>query len=279
MDEVIPIGRAKNDAESPGRAEEGVGAEIALARAPQEPVKLVDRHHGGRRIVDCRGECLDRDVDQDAEREQRILLQRALGAKDDAAAQRLFIDRLRTTMEQEERLIGSNEISDLRRKLDYPVRLLRLGDELWHIHREDDAGRAVVQDRALHRTGILRPSRGSGRAREFLGINTLDHGMSIVSDALHEADRTQQARGVINEKQKGCQTGETEQTAEKSGKLRDARLEVIQCPDAKKKSKDKQADGVADDVVPQQRSRDDARRVLPAGDLDCHQQRTEREDK
>jgi hypothetical protein len=44
-------------------------------------------------------------------------------------------------MEQEERLISADEVQNLRRKFDHPVRLLRLGDELWHIYREDDAGR------------------------------------------------------------------------------------------------------------------------------------------
>ena len=40
---------------------------------------------------------------------------------------------------------------------------------------------------------------------------------------------------------------------------------------------DEQADAVADDVVAQERRRDDPRRQLPAGDLDRHQQRAERE--
>ncbi len=59
-------------------------------------------------------------------------------------------------MKQEKRLVGADEIADLRRKLDYPVRLLRLGDELRYIHREDDPGRAAMQDRALYWPGILR---------------------------------------------------------------------------------------------------------------------------
>ena len=124
MDEVIPIRRAKNDAERPGGAEDGVGAEIAPARAAQQAVKLVDGEHGGGRVVDRRGERLDRDIDEDANAEQRVLLHRALGAEDDAVAQHLVIDRRGAAVEQEERLIGADEIADLRRELDHAVRLL-----------------------------------------------------------------------------------------------------------------------------------------------------------
>ena len=90
-------------------------------------------------------------------------------------AQHIVVDRRGAAVEQEERLIGADEIAHLRRELDHPVRLLRLGDELRHIHGEDDAGRAAVQDRPLDRTGVLRRRRGAGRARELLGIDTFDH--------------------------------------------------------------------------------------------------------
>ena len=57
-------------------------------------------------------------------------------------AQRAIVDCCSTAVEQEERLIGADEIAHLRCELDHPVRLLRLGNEPRYIHRENDPGRA-----------------------------------------------------------------------------------------------------------------------------------------
>ena len=48
----------------------------------------------------------------------------------------------------------------------------------------------------------------------------------------------------------------------------DRLVHVVQRPQAEEESEDKKADGVPDGVVPQERRRDDERRILPAGDLD-----------
>ena len=70
VDEIIPVRRAKNDAQLAAGAEDRGSAKITPARAAQNTLKLIDREHRRRRIVDRRGERLDRDIDEDAAAEQ-----------------------------------------------------------------------------------------------------------------------------------------------------------------------------------------------------------------
>ena len=48
---------------------------------------MVEHLHRGRRVVDCRGQRLDGDVDEDPQREGRVLLDRALAAEGEQLAQ------------------------------------------------------------------------------------------------------------------------------------------------------------------------------------------------
>ena len=83
MNKILPVGSPKDHAEVPGTIEDLIGPEIPPSRASQKPMKLIDRQHSGRWIVNCLRQCLDRDVDQNAKRKERVLLHRALCAEDD----------------------------------------------------------------------------------------------------------------------------------------------------------------------------------------------------
>jgi hypothetical protein len=67
-----------------------------LQRAPahdlEQPMHLVDREHGGGGIVDRGRQGLERDVDEDAEREHRVLLERPLAAERDRRLQHAIVE-------------------------------------------------------------------------------------------------------------------------------------------------------------------------------------------
>ena len=84
---VFPVRREVDEAQLAGLVEHLLVVQVTQAHQPQQPVQLVDRHYRRRRVVDRRRQGLDRDVDQDAQGEGRILLHGALAAERDRGAQ------------------------------------------------------------------------------------------------------------------------------------------------------------------------------------------------
>src|SRR6516164_873637 len=66
MNKILPVRSPKDYAEVPGSIEDLIGPEIPPTRASQKPVKLIDRKHSGRWIVNGLRQCLDPDVDKNA---------------------------------------------------------------------------------------------------------------------------------------------------------------------------------------------------------------------
>ena len=64
-------------------------------------MKLIDRKHGRRWVIDCGGQRLERYVDEDAKCKRRILVNGTLAAERDKRAQRAIIDRDGTALENE----------------------------------------------------------------------------------------------------------------------------------------------------------------------------------
>ena len=72
MNKILPVGSPEDHPEVPSSIENLIGPEIPRSGASQKPVKLIDRKHGGRWIIDCLRECLDCDIDENAKRKERI---------------------------------------------------------------------------------------------------------------------------------------------------------------------------------------------------------------
>jgi len=84
-------------------------------------MKLVNSDHGGRRIVDCRRQRLERDVDDNSVRKSWILLHRPLKPEGNRRAQIPFIKRSRPAVQFEKRFVSCNKVANLRYKLDHAV--------------------------------------------------------------------------------------------------------------------------------------------------------------
>ncbi len=106
------------------------------------------------------------------------------------------------------------------------------------------------------------------------GLDDLD---ALVADPRDDADRAQEPRGIVDQEQEVGDAGDAEHGDDQRDELVHRLLQPVQRPDREDQREDEQADAVAHDVVAQQRRRDDPRRELPAGDLDRHEQRAERE--
>ena len=104
----------------------------------EQPVHLVDREHRRRRIVDRRRKRLEPDIDQDPEREHGILFERPLGSEGHRRAQSFVGNRRRATVQDEQRLVGRDEVADLRHELDHTVVLPRQCNERRQIDRQHD---------------------------------------------------------------------------------------------------------------------------------------------
>ena len=74
MDKIFPIWRSEYQTELSRPINYFVGTQITLADRAQHAVKLIDRQHGGGRIIDRGRQCPDGDVDHDTKRKGRILI-------------------------------------------------------------------------------------------------------------------------------------------------------------------------------------------------------------
>ena len=52
MNKILSVRGSKDHARSPGSIKDLIGPEITRSRAVQEPVKLIEREHSGRWIID-----------------------------------------------------------------------------------------------------------------------------------------------------------------------------------------------------------------------------------
>jgi hypothetical protein len=117
----------------------------------------------------------------------------------------------------------------------------------------------------------------SGVSADGLGIDGLDHRYALVADAGDDRDGPQQSRRVIDQEQEVGDAGDPEDPGQQRDELVDRSLLPVERAHREHEREHEQPDAVADDVVAQQRRRDDPGRQLTARDLDRHQQRAERE--
>jgi hypothetical protein len=111
-----------------------------------------------------------------------------------------------------------------------------------------------------------------------LRINTLYHREPGLPDTLYQTDRTQQSRGVIDQKQESYNTAQSKEPRDDRHELVNCGLCPAQIPYPEKKRENEKTHRVPDDVVAQQSRCNNARRVLSAGDLNCHKEGCKCED-
>ena len=161
MHKILPIWRPEDHAKFPSSIENLIGPEIPTSCLSQKPLKLIDGQHSRRRIIDRFGERLDRDIDQNAKRKERILLHCTLGAKDNGHLQLALVDDTRTAIQHEERFAQAHKITDLWGKLNHTFRIFRLGDERLHVHRDDNRRFPAMKEDGK-KTDVLDSERAVG---------------------------------------------------------------------------------------------------------------------
>ena len=96
------------------------------------------------------------------------------------------------------------------------------------------------------------------------------------SHPLHDADGTQKSRCVVDQVKEHHNRDQPQHPCNEGVELvDDLTAHPGQHPHGEQQGEDEITDGEPDRVVPQQRRRDDPWRVLPACDLNRHEQRTE----
>ncbi len=100
----------------------------------------------------------------------------------------------------------------------------------------------------------------------------------MLPDALYQTDRAQHFRRVIDQIQESYNADQTKERRDERDKLVNTGPHPARCLDRENECENENAGRIADDVVAQQCRRDDSRRVLPTGDLNCHEKRPKCED-
>jgi hypothetical protein len=118
----------------------------------------------------------------------------------------------------------------------------------------------------------LRARRISGAAGPR--IHALDNRKTVLADAPQNAHRAQQPGGVIDEKKKGHYRDQPKGCGSPHDETRNGRLDASHRSKREQQRENEQTNRKSNDVVTQRRCGDDARRQLPARDLNGNEVNT-----
>jgi len=135
-----------------------------------------------------------------------------------------------------------------------------------------------VKNRSLHGAGVDLAHSGLWLAFKLFGIVVIYDGESLFANIRHQAYRTQESRGIIDQVKEGRQANEAEKPGNEHDQLMDGCLRLIQASYREQEGEHEQAHRAADDVVAQQRGGNDAGCVLPTRDLYGYKKRAKCKD-
>src|SRR5262245_30645404 len=115
--------------------------------------------------------------------------------------------------------------------------------------------------------GLGRPrARATALVRiwSWIRIGAIDHSKTRLSHNSHDADGSQESRGIINKKKKRCDASGAKTGSNKCHKLENMRLDSVNRADGKKQSENEQAGCASDEIVAHQYGCNNPRRHLTA---------------
>ncbi len=234
---------------------------------------LVQGQDGGGRVVDRRRERFRGDVDHDAEREGRVLLQGAFLAHGDRPAEGLPAGRRLVRIDVEQGIPDGHVVADLRHQLDDRVRRRGQLDQAFPVERQQHAVPATADREGRLATGNARRLRRCGcrRPAEWPGVNALDDLPAPGRHDLQHPARPQRPAEVVDQIEKDPQARQTAVRRDVPGKKRDGRIDPDEGRQRQGETEHEKGQGPLRDRVPEH-ERDHARRQLGAGDLDRDEQ-------
>ena len=229
---------------------------------------LVDGEHGGRRVVDRRRQRLQRDVDDDAEGERRILFHRPFRAERDGFPDRR-VEPTAPAVDVEQRVALGHEVADLRHDLDDAVLTFGERGEALDVEGEHDSGLARQLDglagwggEHLGRRGLL------GEAARVDLLDDPDPPITHVGEHAHRPEVLSEIAHEIDE----CRDrGHVEHDRERNPELRHRCVDPAQHGEPVDEREGEESDGGAGRVV-RERAGNDTGSELGAGDLHGHEQ-------
>ena len=121
VDEVVPVGRRKDQPERALIVVQGVVVQVATTDNTQKSMGLIECDNRRSRIVDGLRQCLDGDVGDHPEGKRRILLYGAFRAEGDLGSKRAIAERRGAAVQAEQWFPRGHEIADPRHEVDHAV--------------------------------------------------------------------------------------------------------------------------------------------------------------
>src|SRR4249919_510477 len=107
-------------------------------------------------------------------------------------------------------------------------------------------------------------------------IDTLNDCEPGLSNEADDTDRAQQSRGIVNEKEKCRDANNSKASANKSDKLKNTPLHLVECAYREQQGKNEETGRVSDHIVAHQYRRNDTRGQLSACNLKGNKERAKR---
>src|SRR5262245_9163801 len=154
LDELFPAWRSNNETCASRIVRDAFAGQLPFADYPQQAMNLIERQHGCGGIVDGWRQGLQGNVDHDAKAEERVLFQRPLGSERDGGSEAAVSYSDSAAIEDEQRLSGRHEISNLRHEFDDAVGRSGVALEAGVVDSEQNLGGAgMTNDPSWTRRG------------------------------------------------------------------------------------------------------------------------------
>ena len=167
-DQVVPGGHGHDEPQTPVGVAHAADVQVAPTHPQEEVLDLVERLHGGRRVVDRGRQRLDGDVHQEPDRVLRVLLERPIGPELDRPPEPLGRRRRAGAVDPQDRHPVHHGVADGDRHDDDEVASARERHQRLGAHGLHDEGPAVMRERDEHRRAVrirrLRQTRARARS-------------------------------------------------------------------------------------------------------------------
>jgi hypothetical protein len=209
---VLPGGHRRDHSRATARAVKGAAGQAPPGEQDQQVFDPIDDVHRRGRVIDGRREGLDGDVDQDAQRERWVLLDRAFGAEGDHAPHRALAEMPSPAVDLQDHGPGRDVIADGLRQDEQAVLALPDGDQAAHCHRQDHAALARVAQPLRRCAGrqVRRRGTAGGALVVAMRIDLGDNGVPQSGDVCRRCCGSERVEKAAEKGEKEHHAGEDE---------------------------------------------------------------------
>ena len=188
---------------------------MAGGELDEQRLDAVERLDRGRRVVDRGRQRADGDVDEHADRERRVLVDRPLAREHEHAPRQRGVGRGLAVADPEHHLARAEVLADHRDDLHEAAGLLGEAQQRGAVDRGDHGRRTGVRD--LRRIGVCAGAAATSSTGSLARVDVLDHGVAAPQQRAQDAADLRALERALDERDEGAERDERQRQPEQDG--------------------------------------------------------------